>query len=156
MEIKVDDLSGTEIRLLLAEHLQSMYEVSPAESVHALDVEALRRPEVAFWSVWEGAELAGCGALKELCPRYGEIKSMRTVSSLRGKGVASHLLSHLVREAKCRRYNRLYLETGTADYFLPARKLYTKFGFRECGPFEGYSEDPHSVFMMLQLNEEKL
>jgi len=152
MEIKVDDLKGAEIQALLAEHLECMYRVSPPESVHALDVAALCQPEVTFWSIWIGPLLAGCGALKELNGEHGEIKSMRTASALLGKGVASRLLHHLIKEAKVRGYRRLSLETGSMDYFVPARKLYEKFGFIVCGPFDGYKEDPNSTFMSLSLN----
>ena len=92
MEIKIDGLTGTEVVELLREHLQSMILHSPPESIHALDLEALRKPEITFWSVWEGAELAGCGALKELDAQHAEIKSMHIASSYRRKGVATRLL----------------------------------------------------------------
>ena len=153
MEIKVDDLKGADVQALLAEHLECMYRVSPPESVHALDLAALRQPDVTFWSIWIGPALAGCGALKELNVEHGEIKSMRTASALRGKGVASMLLQHLIQEAKGRGYRRLSLETGPMDYFLPARKLYEKFGFVVCGPFADYKKDPNSTFMSLSLDE---
>ena len=145
--IRVDDLRGPEIARLLEEHLQAMYSVSPPESVHALDLEKLRQPEIIFWSVWSGTQLAGCGALKELDKAHGEIKSMRTVSEFKRKGVASRLLQHIVEQAHCRGYRRLSLETGSQPYFEAARQLYVSFGFEVCGPFEGYIEDPNSVFM---------
>jgi putative acetyltransferase len=151
LEIKVDDLSGPEVHELLTEHLRNMHLHSPPESVHALDLEGLRRPEVTFWTVWEGGELLGCGALKELDPRHAEIKSMRTAEAHLRRGVAAHLLKHILQEAARRGYTRLSLETGSAEAFEPARRLYARFGFNFCGPFEGYAEDPHSVFMTKEL-----
>ena len=147
MEIRLDDLSGSAIRALLEEHLRSMYELSPPESVHALDLDGLRRPEITFWSAWSGDELLGCGALKELDPRHGEIKSMRTSSAHRRKGVARAMLAHIIAEAKRRRYARLSLETGSMKGFEPAQRLYASFGFSYCPPFGDYAEDPNSVFM---------
>jgi putative acetyltransferase len=150
-EIKVDDLRGPEIAELLREHLRCMAEVSPPESMHALDLEELRKPGITFWSIWQGMELAGCGALKELDPGHGEIKSMRTARTHLRKGVASLLLEKLIAEAKRRGYRRLSLETGSMPYFQPAHNLYRKFGFIHCPPFIGYSEDPNSVFMTREL-----
>jgi putative acetyltransferase len=147
MEIRLDDLAGVEIRTLLAEHLHNMHQLSPPESVHALDVAALLKPEVTFWSVWSDDDLLGCGALKELSPVHGEVKSMRTASAHRRKGVARVVLQHIIAEAHRRSYRRLSLETGSMDAFEPARRLYESFGFRYCGPFEGYVEDPNSVFL---------
>jgi putative acetyltransferase len=147
MEIKLDDLSGPEIRALLEEHLNSMYSLSPPESVHALDLDALRKPEISLWTAWSGTQLLGCGALKELNARHGEIKSMRTAIAHRRKGVARVILTHLVEEAQKRRYARLSLETGSQSDFEPARRLYESFGFEYCPPFEGYVDDPNSVFM---------
>lgn len=151
MEIRIDDLRGAEIARLLEEHLRSMHALSPAESVHALPIEGLRKPEVTFWSVWQGAELLGCGALKELDARHGEIKSMRTVTAHLRKGVAARLLEHIVAEARSRAYRRLSLETGAPEAFAPARNLYARFGFQVCGPFGDYIEDPNSVFMTREL-----
>ena len=151
LEIKVDDLSGREVRELLREHLTDAARHSPPESVHALDVEGLSRPEVTFWTVWEGGELLGCGALKELDARHGELKSMRTVSAHLRRGVASELLKHIVGEARRRGYERISLETGSMEAFEPARRLYANFGFTYCGPFADYVEDPYSVFMTMEL-----
>jgi putative acetyltransferase len=147
MQIRVDDLTSPEIRALLAEHLCHMHQISPPESVHALDVAGLLQPEMTFWSAWSGGELLGCGALKELDTRHGEIKSMRTVSAHRGKGVARAILSHIMAEARSRSYTRLSLETGSMPAFEPARRLYESFGFAYCSPFAGYTEDPNSVFL---------
>jgi putative acetyltransferase len=151
MTIRKDDLSGPEIAALLAEHLQCMAEVSPPESCHALDIQKLRQPEITFWSVWQGEELAGCGALKELDAAHAEIKSMRTAKSHLRKGVATMLLEHIIKEAERRGYRRLSLETGAMAFFEPARRLYSGFGFQRCAPFGDYIEDPNSVFMTKEL-----
>ncbi|MDP4147517.1 MAG: GNAT family N-acetyltransferase [Bacillota bacterium] len=151
MDIKIDDLSGSEVAELLREHLHGMALNSPPESIHALNLEQLKRPEITFWSAWEGNELAGCGALKELDGEHGELKSMRTSSSHLRNGVARRLLQHIIEEAKLRGYRRLSLETGSMDSFVPARRLYGSFGFRYCKPFSDYMEDPNSVFMTLEL-----
>ena len=151
MKIEVDDLSRPAVTRLLQEHLRSLSAISPPESMHGLNIDALRRPEVTFWSVWEGEELLGCGALKELDAQHAEIKSMRTAPAHLRKGVASNLLQHIINEAKRRNYRRLSLETGSMDAFEPARRLYAKFGFINCGPFANYVEDPNSVFLTREL-----
>ncbi|TWT24920.1 GNAT family N-acetyltransferase [Planomicrobium sp. CPCC 101110] len=151
MEIKIDDLTGKEIAVLLEEHLQDMAVHSPPESIHALDLDRLRKPEITFWSVWQGSGLAGCGALKELDVYHAELKSMRTNPAYRGKGVAKLLLEHILEEAKRRGYKRVSLETGTMEAFEPARNLYASFGFRYCEPFSDYKEDPNSVFMSKEI-----
>ena len=135
MEIRIDDLTGAEIINLLNEHLRCMALVSPPESRHALNLDGLRQPGITFWSIWNGSELAGCGALKELDSEHAEIKSMRTAYAYQRKGIASQMLRHIMAEAKHRRYRRLSLETGSMDYFEPARRLYASFGFVRCGPF---------------------
>jgi len=151
MEIRRDDLRGPEIRALLEEHLRNMREISPPESVHALDLEALRRPGITFWTAWADGELLGCGALKELDASHGEIKSMRTASAHRRKGVAAAMLGHILAEARRRSYSRLSLETGSMAAFEPARRMYASFGFERCGPFADYRDDPNSVCMTLEL-----
>ncbi len=151
MEIKRDDLTGPEVQALIGEHLQGMFEHSPPESVHALDLDGLRKPEITFWSAWEEDRLAGCGALKELDPEHGEVKSMRTSSAFLRRGVASRMLEHIIGEAKRRGYRRLSLETGSMEAFEPARRLYDRYGFEYCGPFAEYAEDPNSVFMTKEL-----
>lgn len=147
MQIRQDDLTGPEIHALLEEHLQHMRAVSPPESVHALDLDKLRQPAITFWTVWSGGSLMGCGALKQLDATHGEIKSMRTAQTHRRSGVARAMLTHILEEAQRRGYTRLSLETGAQDAFEPARQLYARMGFVECPPFEGYTEDPNSVFM---------
>lgn len=123
----------------------------PPESKHALDLAGLRKPEITFWTIWEEGTLAGCGALKQLDPHHGEVKSMRTVSSFRGKGVASQVLSQIIAEARRRGYRRLSLETGSMEFFAPARRLYERFGFSPCGHFGAYQADPNSCFFTLSL-----
>ena len=151
IELRLDDLRTPAVIALLEEHLVSVAEHSPPESVHALDFDALRARDVTFWSAWEGSELLGCGALRELSSTHGEVKSMRTASAHLRKGVASRLVDRMIRVAKSRGYRRLSLETGAADAFLPARTLYARFGFEPCGPFGSYVDDPFSVFMSLEL-----
>lgn len=151
MEIRVDDVTGPKVIALLEEHLRCMALVSPPESRHVLDLDGLRKPDITFWSVWNGADLAGCGAIKELDKEHGEIKSMRTAYAYQRKGVAAQVLRHLIKEAQGRGYRRLSLETGSMAYFEPARSLYAGFGFVSCGPFGSYKEDPNSVFMTKEL-----
>ena len=151
MVIRRDDLQGAAILGLLEEHLRGVALASPPESRHALDVDGLRQPDITFWSIWDGSELAGCGAIKELDDKHGEIKSMRTAPDYLRKGVASKMLQHIIAEAQRRGYNRLSLETGSMEYFEPARKLYASFGFKFCGPYGDYIEDPNSSFMTKEL-----
>lgn len=151
MQIRVDDLSGHEIAGLLQTHLANSRKWSPAESIHALDLNALRSAQITFWTAWNEAMLLGCGALKELDRFHGEIKSMHTAQEHRGRGVASRLLAHIIEEARSRSYRRLSLETGSMDAYAPARALYAHFGFTSTGPFGDYVLDPNSVFMTLDL-----
>ena len=146
-----DDLRGREIAVLLQEHLDSMYEISPPGSVHALDLEALRAPEISFWTAWDGPSLAGCGALRMLDATHAEIKSMRTDGNYLRKGVAAQILAHLITVGRARGYHRLSLETGNYEAFVPAHRLYERFGFQPCDPFGGYRFDPISRYYTLQL-----
>lgn len=151
MKIKLDDLHHPAVLALLNEHLQNMYALSPPESIHALNLERLRVPEITFWTAWENDLLLGCGALKELDQKHGEIKSMRTPLAHRRKGAGRAILAHIIEVAKERSYERLSLETGRATAFKPAHMLYEGFGFTYCGPFDNYKEDPNSIFMTLWL-----
>jgi putative acetyltransferase len=151
MLVKIDDLQGPEIARLLQEHLEGMRAISPPCSVHALDIEALRRPEITFWSAWEDGQLLGCGAMKELDASHAEVKSMRTASQHLRKGVAATLLHTIIEAALARCYQRLSLETGTTAHFKPAHALYESFGFKVCGPFGNYALDPFSLFMTKEL-----
>lgn len=151
MRIDIDDPARPDVRALLEEHLANMRELSPPESVHALDVGRLKEPGITFWSVRDGGTLVGCGALKELDVTHGEIKSMRTPSALRRRGAGRAILAHILAEARARGYRRLSLETGSMAAFVPARALYESVGFNCCGPFADYGPDPNSVFMTLEL-----
>lgn len=151
VRIVEDDLSGAAIRALLEDHLRDMAALSPPESVHAMAVDRLRAPDVTFWSAWDGDRLLGCGALRELDARHGEVKSMRTAPARRGAGVARAVLARVMDEARARGYERLSLETGSHAAFEPARRLYASAGFEPCPPFGDYEADRHSVFMTLRL-----
>ncbi|WP_440116547.1 GNAT family N-acetyltransferase [Paenibacillus sp. QZ-Y1] len=151
MEIKVDDLSGIQVKALIAEHLQGMAADSPPESIHALNLNGLKKPEITFWCAWEAHDLLGCGAMKELNPEHAELKSMRTASAHLRKGVARQLLAHIMNVATDRGYKRISLETGSMDSFIAARKLYEDFGFEYCEPFADYILDPNSAFMTKEL-----
>lgn len=151
IDIRPDDLSGPEMAELIAIHAQTMLAASPPESCHFLPIDGLRQPSVSVWSMWDEGALIGCGALKELGNGAGEIKSMHTRAHLRGRGLGRLMLDHILRVAKGRGYTDLWLETGSMEAFLPARRLYESYGFGYSGPFGDYAEDPHSVFMHLHL-----
>jgi putative acetyltransferase len=147
LTFRLDDLSGEPTRALIARHLAGMRANSPPGSVHALEIDNLRGPDVTFWSVWLGEEIAGCGALRRLDARRGELKSMRVADAVLGRGMGRALLEHLISEARARGMENLWLETGSSAAFLPALRLYESAGFVRCGPFDGYTDDPFSVFM---------
>jgi len=150
--LREDDLRGPEITGLLQAHLDFAALHSPRESIHALDLDRLRVPDITFWTVWMDGDLAGCGALRELSPDHGEIKSMHTAARHRGKGVGARIVAHMLDVARARGYRRVSLETGTADAFAPARTLYGRFGFTACPAFAQYrNDDPHSLCMTLVL-----
>lgn len=151
IEIRPDDLTGPEMADLIAVHAQTMLAASPPESCHFLPIDGLRQPSVTVWSMWENGALIGCGALKALGGAQGEIKSMHTRVHLRGRGLGRVMLEHILAEARTRHYSDLWLETGSMDAFLPARRLYQAYGFVSCGPFGDYLEDPNSHFMHLHL-----
>lgn len=152
MRIEVDDLSRPQVHALLEEHLANMYELSPPEQVFALDLSKLRADDITFWTVWEEEKLLGCGALKELTPNHGEIKSMRTPAATRGRGAGRAVLAHIISVAQQRGYTKLSLETGTHPAFEPAHNLYRSKGFVMSGPFGSYLPNEHSVFMELRLS----
>ena len=147
IDIRIDDLAGEATRTLIARHLDGMHDSSPPESVHALDADGLRHPAITFWSAWIDGELAGIGALKQLDAERGELKSMRVDDRFLGLGVGRAILRRIVAEARARGMTSLWLETGATEDFVPAQRLYASEGFVPCGPFEGYAEDPFSVFM---------
>jgi len=151
VEIRVDDLTDPRIAVFLEEHIKDMRSVSPPESKHALDLEGLKQPEITFWSVWQGSELIGCGALKRLDHEHAELKSMRTAIGQRRKGLGALILKFIMDEARSRGYRRMSLETGSMTFFKPARGLYLSYGFVPCLPFADYKPDPNSVFMTRDL-----
>ncbi len=151
MKIEIDDLTRPAVHALLTEHLRGMHALGPPESVHALDLAGLRRPEITFWTAWDGDLLLGCGALLALSDVHGEVKSMRTPDAMRRTGAGRALLSHIVAVSRARGYERLSLETGSVAAFEPAHRLYASAGFTVTGPFADYKEDVNSVFMTLAL-----
>ncbi len=151
MEIRTGHLDHPEVIRLLEDHLADMNATSPPESVHALDVSSLKDQAVTFWSGWQEEQLLACAAIKRLDSEHAELKSMRTTLDARNKGVASTMLGHALDFAREHGFKRVSLETGSMAFFAPARSLYEKFGFRYCGPFGGYSLDPNSQFMTLEL-----
>ncbi|MFC7341166.1 GNAT family N-acetyltransferase [Saccharopolyspora griseoalba] len=152
MRIAVDDLSDPDIVAFLHGHLSEMRSISPPGSSHALELSALRRPGVTFWSAREDGAVVGCGAIKEIDLDHAEIKSMRTAPSHQKRGIASQILLHIIGESKLMGYSRLSLETGSGEFFEPARRLYLKHGFSFCEPFAEYRQDPNSAFMTLELH----
>lgn len=151
MQIRPDDLTHPAVHALLSEHLSNMHQLSPRESVHALDLAGLRDPSITFWTAWDGDQLLGCAALRQLDARHGEVKSMRTPAALRRRGAGKALLTHLIGEARARGYTMLRLETGAQDAFAPALALYTGAGFIACDAFGDYRPDRHSRFLQLAL-----
>ncbi|MFB9885448.1 GNAT family N-acetyltransferase [Balneatrix alpica] len=151
MHIRLDDLRSPQVVSFLQAHLQDMRAVSPPESKHALDVEALQQPDVQFWTLWMGEDLLGCAALKRLSALDAELKSMRTKAHARKQGIGTLMLNHVLEQARLQGYRRISLETGSMPFFAPARRLYQRFGFVPCPPFASYRPDPNSVFMTLLL-----
>lgn len=151
LKIKIDDLNGPEIADLLRRHLDHMFAITPADSIYALDMEALRVPEITFWSAWLDGQLVGCVALKDHGDGLGEIKSMHTLAELRGQGIARKLVANLIEIARAQDFAWLSLETGKTEHFEPAQNLYASFGFTLSEPFADYGPDPHSRFMTLAL-----
>ena len=149
--IREDDLTGAEVAALLRLHLDEMHQWSPPESVHAMPIERLRAPDVTFYSLWQGDQLAACGALKQLDSSHGELKSMRAHPDFRGRGAGRAMLDHLLGEARARGYARVSLETGRPEAFRPARALYEANGFAECPPFADYAADDFSICMTRDL-----
>jgi putative acetyltransferase len=151
MRVVTADLDDAEVLALLRTHLRLARAQTAPGSAHALDEAALRRVDIEVWTIRDGQALLGVGALQRLSSDHGEIKSMHTVASARRRGVGSMMLNHLVGAARAHGMARLSLETGSWDYFLPARALYRRHGFIECGPFGRYVADVNSVFMSLDL-----
>jgi putative acetyltransferase len=149
--IKPGDFSDPRVIELLNTHVATARAETDRDSAHTLDLTGLQSPDISFWTIWEGEELLGMGALKRLSPDHGEVKSMHTAQSARRRGVGSTMLRHIIKSARKSGMLRLSLETGSWEYFRPARALYRCHGFVECGPFADYVLDPNSVFMSLDL-----
>jgi len=154
MHIVEGGLDDPRVVDLLHTHMTRARAETARGSSHALDLSGLRAPEVTFWSAWEGDAVVGVGALKRLSTDHGEVKSMHTAEAARGRGVGSAMVRHIMAAARSRGMSRLSLETGSWPYFAPARALYARHGFVECGPFGEYREDPNSVFMTLALGNQ--
>ena len=153
MRIIQGDFSDPRVVELLHIHLTSARSQTAPGSAHALDVNGLQSPDISFWTIWDDETLVGVGALKRLSGDHGEIKSMYTAQSMRGRGAGSTMLRHIIATARASGMSRLSLETGSWEYFRPARALYRSHGFVECLPFANYVLDPNSVFMSLDLHK---
>ena len=151
MQIRTGDTQDARVIALLDHHYTTARAATAPGSAHALDLSGLRAPDIAFWTGWDGEALVAVGALKTLSAGHGEVKSMHTATSARRRGFAAAMLGHIIAEARARGLARLSLETGSWDYFRPAVALYTAHGFVPCGPFQGYVEDPNSLFLTLDL-----
>ena len=145
------NFDNLEVNNLLKKHFIELRSVSPAGSTHVLDIEGLKNPSIKFWSLWENNELVGCGALKFLEKKHGEFKSIRVADNYRKKGIGEKIIDHLIEEAKKLEVSKLSIETGAGNFFLPARKLFSKFGFKKCPPFAHYKIDPNSCYFTLDL-----
>ena len=145
------NFDNLEVNSLLKKHFIELRSVSPAGSTHVLDIEGLKDPSIKFWSLWENNKLVGCGALKFLEKDHGEFKSIRVADEFKKKGIGERIINHLIGEAKKLKISKLSIETGAGDFFLPARNLFSKFGFKSCPPFAHYKEDPNSCYYTLNL-----
>tara|TARA_Y100000996_G_scaffold405400_1_gene380510 strand:+ start:241 stop:696 length:456 start_codon:yes stop_codon:yes gene_type:complete len=145
------NFDNSEVNDLLNKHFIELRSVSPAGSTHVLDIDGLKDQSIKFWSLWENDELIGCGALKFLEKNHGEFKSIRVANKFRKKGMGERIINHLIEEAKKLKISKLSIETGAGEFFLPARKLFTKFGFKICLPFAHYKEDTNSCYYTLNL-----
>ena len=145
------NFDNLEVNDLLKKHFVELRSVSPAGSTHVLDIAGLKDPSIKFWSLWENNKLVGCGALKFLEKNHGEFKSIRVADEFRKKGIGERIINHLIEEAKKLEISKLSIETGAGEFFLPARTLFSKFGFKKCPPFAHYKEDPNSCYYTLNL-----
>jgi putative acetyltransferase len=151
--IRRDDPAEPRIRALLERHVARARAETAPGSAHALDIEQLRSPAITFFAAWDGEQPLGVVALKRLAGAHGEVKSMFTAPQARRRGIGAALLAQVIAEARAQQLTRLSLETGSWDYFEPARSFYRRCGFRDCGPFADYRADPNSVFLTLELTE---
>ena len=145
------NFDNSEVNDLLKKHFIELRSVSPAGSTHVLDIDGLKDPSIKFWSLWEDNKLVGCGALKFLEKNHGEFKSIRVADEFKKRGAGERIINHLIEEAKKLKISKLSIETGAGEFFLPARKLFSKFGFKKCPPFAHYKDDPNSCYYTLNL-----
>ncbi len=145
------NFENSEVNELLNKHFIELRTVSPEGSAHVLDIEGLKDKSIKFWSLWDNNKLIGCGALKFLEKNHGEFKSIRVADKFRRSGTGEKIIEHLIEEAKKLEISKLSIETGAGDFFIPARKLFSKFGFKKCIPFAHYKEDPNSCYFTLNL-----
>lgn len=151
MNVRLGDFEDARVVDLLREHLAGMHASSPPGSVYALDLSGLKHPLVSFYTVWDGDELLGCGALKHVDPTTAELKSMRTTARHLRRGAGAFMLEHLLRLARARGYARVCLETGSGPAFEPALALYRKHGFTPCPAFGEYVASEFNQFLQLAL-----
>ena len=145
------NFDNSEVNDLLKKHFIELRSVSPMGSTHVLNIDGLKDPSIKFWSLWEDNKLIGCGALKFLEKEHGEFKSIRVADEFRKKGIGERIINHLIEEAKKLKISKLSIETGAGEFFLPARNLFSKFGFKKCPPFAHYKEDTNSCYYSLNL-----
>lgn len=151
IEIAIDTLQDGKVEALLEAHLAQMHHYSPEGSIHALDKQKMREPNMTFWSARTSGQVMGCGALKQLDDTSAELKSMKTCKRYLRMGVAEALLNRILTACEQRGYKKVYLETGSHEAFKPAVGLYQKYGFIECEPFTDYQPDPFSRFFVKTL-----
>lgn len=140
-----------DLALLFERHTADMHADTPPESIHMMDASELDHPDIAFFVMREGGVPLAMGAFKRINDGHAEIKSMHVLAEARGRGLSRAMLDHLLAAARAAGFARLSLETGVQPTFIAARALYERAGFAICGPFEGYDEDPNSLFMTRSL-----
>ncbi len=140
-----------EVNELLKKHFIELRSVSPKGSTHVLDIPGLKVSSIKFWSLWENEKLIGCGALKFLDENHGEFKSIRIVDEFRKNGFGIKIIDHLINEAKKLNIRKISVETGSGNFFSPARKLFESYGFKTCEPFAHYKKDPNSCYFSIDI-----
>lgn len=151
MELKPNDFDNKEVHELLSRHFIELRSVSPEGSTHVLDIDGLKSPSIKFWSFWDNNKLIGCGALKLIDKTHGEFKSIRISAEYQKTGYGKKLVNELFKEAKKLNISKISVETGSGDFFLPARKLFLSSGFNPCKPFAHYIDDPNSKYYDIYL-----
>ena len=145
------NFDNSEVNELLLNHFKELRSVSPEGSTHVLDIPGLKDPSIKFWSIWEDSKLVGFGAIKLFDQKHAEFKSIRVTTEFRKKGYGEKILKHLLIKAKNLNLRKLSIETGSGEFFKPARELFQKIGFKKCPPFAHYKEDPNSCYMNLDI-----